>query len=121
MADDREEEPMTAAVTTKKTVTLDGSVMARLVAGHVHNLFGQYLDALGDQGCCNICCPGCSALKDLYDAGLLDVIYARYMEDCAVPEFAVWDSARDQIGRDWLNKAWSVDMGCGDGHLDMVK
>lgn len=85
---------------------------ARLVAGHVDNLWSQWANDDEVPGCCPLCCGPCAALKDLLDRGQLDELYGVYV-DQGFGEMDTWDAERRQVGRDWLRKAWSADATCG--------
>jgi hypothetical protein len=85
--------------TTMPTLTA-----ARLVAGHVDLLWGQWVNE--SEGCCAHCCAPCAALKDLMDCGLLDDLYRAYMNSASAGLIAVWDYDKDEINRRWLLDAW---------------
>lgn len=87
------------------------SATARLVAGHVHILWRQWANEnLG--GCCPTCCAACSALKELLDVGLLDVLYGVYVEESDAEDSAIWDDILQEVDRKWLLSAWNANLDC---------
>jgi hypothetical protein len=92
-------------------VRLPLEVAADLVAGHVDILWNQVFNEVGMEGCCNRCCAPCSALSQLLDLGLLDELYRFYHRSYG-GQSLVWDEEKNQIDREWLDRAWPGNLGC---------
>lgn len=90
------------------------SVTARLVAGHVDHLWDQWANS-DRAGCCPVCCAACSALRELLDLGLLDVLYGVYVDEADAHDSDVWDDAMHEIDRSWLLPAWNANLDCHEG------
>lgn len=94
-------------------VTVPRDAAAYLVAAAVHQLWNATEDTdLG--GCCPYCCGPCHALRTLDATGQLDQLYGAYLAIVGGDD-EVWDADNQRIDREWLTRAWSVDLGCHGG------
>lgn len=89
----------------------DRDAVALLVGHAVGELWASTEDPeLG--GCCPQCCGPCSALKRMLEVGTLDWFYDIYV-DLTGATF-MWDADKQEVDREWLTRAWSVNRGCHD-------
>lgn len=97
------------------TTAIPTRVAAFLVAGHIHQLWYQSQDE-DHPGCCPVCCGPCWALRQMLDTGQLDALFRAYIEETGAGD-STWDEAVGRIDRVWLERAWSVDLGCREFHV----
>lgn len=102
----------------EQQTTMPTLTAARLVAGHVDNLWSQWVNER--EPCCPQCCAPCAALHDLMECGLLDRLYLAYLDSVGGRLSATWDYDKGEINRVWLLEAWkpgSVGCGCPPGFV----